>query len=535
MRAMLPTLVLASLSLPATAQQTVLYTLQGDSPGDELGSSAVAVGDLDGDGVNELAVGSPGDSIRHVRIFSGQSGTFLFSLSGQAPGDGYGSSVAAVGDVDGDGLTELAVAAPAGGYVELVSLPTQARLWTSNIPVTQVARGGDIDADGTLDVLALRSGGGSSELRVLSGATGTAGLTLNFPTEEWRFLDGGGDADGDGHADILLGNPFWPTGNWTGTSLYPGRLRVYSGASGAVLHDKAGSLFEDHAGWGVSWMDDLDGDGSPEFAAGMPADIFFADPGRVRIWSGSTGAFHGDMYAGTFADGFGTGIADAGDLDGDGVGDLLIARGPYGHFLYAYSGATLQQIFVQVVSGDALDFPAPVIGALDDLDGDGTVEVFTAKSTGTPEGHLLVYGACPTPTSFCVAAPNSAFPNGAKQGWAGSTSVSTNNFWLQAYFLPPNMPGLFLYSAGQQQVPFGNGSLCVGGGGSGVFRILPLMQNPQQAGIGLKLDFTQPPFNAGPGAITPGSTWHFQYWYRDIVAPPAFFNLSDGLRVTFCP
>ncbi|HVS20147.1 MAG TPA: VCBS repeat-containing protein, partial [Planctomycetota bacterium] len=180
MRVMIPILCAAASVLPAVAQQTLVYTLTGDSAGDGLGRSAVAVDDLDGDGVRDLAVGSPGDDVRQVRIFSGKTGAFLFALKGQTPGDGYGTSVAAVGDVDGDGLTELAVAAPGGDYVELVSLPTQTRLWTWSGGVTQVSRAGDVDADGTLDVLALQSGGGSSALVAISGASGASGLTLNF-------------------------------------------------------------------------------------------------------------------------------------------------------------------------------------------------------------------------------------------------------------------------------------------------------------------------------------------------------------------
>jgi len=51
----------------------------------------------------------------------------------------------------------------------------------------------------------------------------------------------------------------------------------------------------------------------------------------------------------------------------------------------------------------------------------------------------------------------------------------------------------------------------------------------------LRLDFTQEPFNSGPFAVNPFSTWNFQFWYRDPLGGPAGFNFSDGLEVMFCP
>ena len=49
------------------------------------------------------------------------------------------------------------------------------------------------------------------------------------------------------------------------------------------------------------------------------------------------------------------------------------------------------------------------------------------------------------------------------------------------------------------------------------------------------VDFTEPPAGAGPGKIDPGSTWYFQFWYRDPAAGMAGFNLSDAVAIEFCP
>jgi hypothetical protein len=137
---------------------------------------------------------------------------------------------------------------------------------------------------------------------------------------------------------------------------------------------------------------------------------------------------------------------------------------------------------------------------------------------------------CPDPNTYCVTSPNSVGP-GALIGSVGLPSVSVNNFVLSASSGPPGQPGIFYYGSGQVQLPFGNGFRCVGGSVSR----LPSVTIANNGRAFYQLDFTQPPANGGPGEITPGSTWNFQFWYRDPQGGGHGFNLSDGLEVTFCP
>jgi hypothetical protein len=75
------------------------------------------------------------------------------------------------------------------------------------------------------------------------------------------------------------------------------------------------------------------------------------------------------------------------------------------------------------------------------------------------------------------------------------------------------------------QVAFGNGFRCVGGA---VLRLGQHATNPSGvATVAIN-------FGAVPTPITVGSTWKFQYWYRNPAAGGALFNLSNGLSVTFC-
>ncbi|HUR29288.1 MAG TPA: hypothetical protein VM509_13960, partial [Planctomycetota bacterium] len=126
-------------------------------------------------------------------------------------------------------------------------------------------------------------------------------------------------------------------------------------------------------------------------------------------------------------------------------------------------------------------------------------------------------------TSYCALSPNSAGP-GARVSASGSTSVAQQDLVLQANGCPPNKPGLFVYGSQAAQVPLGNGLLCVGGA---VGRRPALVLSPTGTAAQL-LNYTQT-------AITAGSTWHFQLWFRDPAGLGARFNLSNGLRVTFQP
>ncbi len=134
---------------------------------------------------------------------------------------------------------------------------------------------------------------------------------------------------------------------------------------------------------------------------------------------------------------------------------------------------------------------------------------------------------------YCTAAPNSVGP-GALMGSNGATSVSANQFLIFAGPVPVK-PGLFFYSAGQTAggagIVFGNGFRCVGNPSNPIFR-LPVIQADASGTFFFPVDFTNLPSGGG---IQGGSTWNFQCWYRDPAAGGAAFNLSDGLRVTFCP
>ena len=135
---------------------------------------------------------------------------------------------------------------------------------------------------------------------------------------------------------------------------------------------------------------------------------------------------------------------------------------------------------------------------------------------------------CPTPTSYCIAAPNSFSPGGAIMSWSGSRNILLNNFVLVALDAPPQKTGLFYYGQNQAQVPFGNGYRCVG---SPIAR-LPAVVSNDFGDMLYALDYNNLP---ALGQIHAGEVWNFALWYRDPAAAGANFNASNGLNVIFCP
>lgn len=129
---------------------------------------------------------------------------------------------------------------------------------------------------------------------------------------------------------------------------------------------------------------------------------------------------------------------------------------------------------------------------------------------------------------FCTSTPNSTgLP--AHASASGCPSVAINDITLRTEQLPPNKNIFLFYGPTATQIPFGAGYLCVSGG---IYRLPP--GTSDSAGVhATQLDLDEPPpGGSGPGEILPGSTWHFQSWYRDVGGTT---NTSDALSISFTP
>ena len=151
--------------------QAPAWTINGESAGDNFGFALVTADDWNSDGVADLLVGSPGvDGVGpdtgRITLFSGATGAKLFEVDGLNAGDRAGRSVAALGDVNGDGVGDFAYGAPTrsssgpqAGGVFLISGADGSVIfsWEGTTPYGifgfSIANAGDLDSDGLNDLL----------------------------------------------------------------------------------------------------------------------------------------------------------------------------------------------------------------------------------------------------------------------------------------------------------------------------------------------------------------------------------------------
>ncbi|MFT5049758.1 MAG: hypothetical protein ACI8QZ_001151 [Chlamydiales bacterium] len=172
----------------------------------------------------------------------------------------------------------------------------------------------------------------------------------------------------------------------------------------------------------------------------------------------------------------------------------------------------------------AIFTPAPGASGTDSL----SYQVTTASGTSGSATVTLVYTPeCPLPESYCSSIPNSS-GDSALIGASGTASAAANDLVLTAIQVPPGVPGVFFFGVSQISVAFGDGLRCVGGM---TFRINPPVFADGGGNVARSVDVGATPF---AGQLLPGSSWNFQFWFRDAAAGGAGFNLTDGLHIDFC-
>lgn len=349
-----------------------------------VGAAFAPMGDLDGDGVGELAVGSAvgGASTGvagSVTVRSSRTGLVHLKVSSPAAGSSFGLAVAAIGDVDGDGITELAIGAPfhggpgfsmgSMGLVRTVSGATGSALWTLVGPIKDARFGsglcaiGDVDGDGVPDVMATAPGIGT--LFVLSGATGaTLGMSVSSPALEIG-IGGAGDVDHDGTPDVAVGIPFTPgPGGFT-----YGKVSV---RDALTLTEVASVLGPITLGAAFDGPRDGDLDGAPELLVGAPSSGHFGHPCGDVVWlTPETGRITHTFIGDPFKFGFGRSVAFLGDVDGDGTEDAAAGGNGYVQVHSGSDGALLATL-TDPTSGNA--FGARVAAARD-FNEDGHTDV----------------------------------------------------------------------------------------------------------------------------------------------------------------
>jgi hypothetical protein len=148
------------------------------------------------------------------------------------------------------------------------------------------------------------------------------------------------------------------------------------------------------------------------------------------------------------------------------------------------------------------------------------------KSLSNP-WPLAVPNPCRTPASYCTTTPNSV-GSGALISATTTQVIAYGDLVLHVTGAPQGQFGVFFYGQNQTNVLVGDGTLCVGA----PFYRLGIVQIGTLGGAQQAVDYASP--NQPGGQITPGSTWNFQFWYRDPAGGPVGNNFSDAISIRFC-
>jgi tetratricopeptide (TPR) repeat protein len=394
------------LAHPFLEDVTILRQWVGESAGDQFGWIARNIGDVDGDGINDVTTSAPFKNVGdpqagRVYVYSSSTGALLWTHTGAA-GSQLGIGIEAAGDVNADGIPDVIAGAPNEGKAYIFSGDDGRILYTLAEPDSasgfgrKVADLGDVDQDGHADVLVGAPGAqqGAGAAYVYSGRDGS--LLFAFAGE--RAGDAFGSAAGGWHDGprgiIAIGAPnAGPTNG--------GRVYVYR----SLDHEPAFVMEADEGSQQlgamfVSVVGDVDADGTPDvYASDWAHGALGAFTGRIFVNSGATGEQLMVKTGEAPGDGFGIGVADAGDLNHDGHDDLIVgawqhaSQAPSGGKSYLYSGkdGSLMQAYTGIVPGETFGFDATGMG---DVDGDGIDDLLitSARSAikGTWTGRMFI-------------------------------------------------------------------------------------------------------------------------------------------------
>ncbi|MBI2932040.1 MAG: FG-GAP repeat protein, partial [Planctomycetes bacterium] len=421
---------------PTGLSGTPNWIAEGEQDSAFFGISVAAAGDVDADGYADVIVGAylynnPELDEGRVFVYHGSAAGLSSSANwtaeiNQATAD-FGACVSTAGDVNGDGYSDVVIGADfyqndqtdeGAAFVYHGSATGLSSAWDWMVEGNQancgfgasVSTAGDVDGDGYDDVIVgayLFNNGQSGEGRlfVYHGSAGGLSSSANW-TAESNMVDArlgnsvstAGDVDGDGFADIIAG-AFW----YTNPELREGAAFVYHGSAGglpvAPSWSVEGNQASAYLGISVAAAGDVNGDLYGDVIVGA---YWYDNPesneGIVRVYEGSAAGLPGapswtadSNQASAY---FGRSVSGAGDVNGDGFGDVIV--GAYG---YDNPDSSEGRAFVYHGAGG----PGPVVTNVTSSTADGSYGVGAAIAvtvtfsaavyvTGTPQLTLATGG-----------------------------------------------------------------------------------------------------------------------------------------------
>ncbi len=395
----------ADFEQPFVEKTRVIHELRGDAKAGQFGWIARRIGDVDGDRVADFTTSAPtypveGTAGGRVYVYSSRSGKLLWQHTGKKD-EQLGIGVQAAGDTNRDGIPDVIAAGPGSGYAYVFSgrdgkiLHTLGEGNTNSGFGSHTSTAGDMNGDGHADVFVGAPGdaNGAGRAFVFSGKDGKLLLTLEGEKAGDAF--GSTLAAAGGKERVLMVGA--PGAGPRGT----GRVYVYKGltAKPAFTTDSD----ETGGAYGAMFMSVVG-----DVNADKVQDLYVSDwannangrgTGRAYVYSGVDGKLLATLTGEAPGDGFGIGVADAGDVDRDGADDLILGAWQHaggalsGGRVYLYSGRTqkLLRTITGRTPGDTFGFDTTNLG---DVDGDGAIDFLVTSAwsgvNGFQSGRLFV-------------------------------------------------------------------------------------------------------------------------------------------------
>jgi len=349
--------------------ETSAWTAESDQADARFGISVSGAGDVNGDGYADVIVGAnrydngqenEGRAYVYHGAASGLSAIPNWTAEGDQAFAYFGGSVSGAGDVNGDGYADVIVGSSSydGAQADLgrafiyagsASGLSSTAAWTLDgdqqnagfaYPVSDA---GDVDGDGYADVLVAApsyTNGEPSEGRAFLFLGSASGVS---PTPAWiaegnqvdaqfgECLSGAGDVNGDGYADVVVGA-------WGYGAFYEGKASVYlgstSGLSGTPSWTITGDKGNVQLGEAVAAAGDVNGDGYGDVIVGSPNYVNGEhSEGGAYVYHGSAGGLSETLAWTAESDqmyaNFGHSVSSAGDVNGDGYADVIVGASGY--------------------------------------------------------------------------------------------------------------------------------------------------------------------------------------------------------------
>ncbi|SDH39154.1 FG-GAP repeat-containing protein [Dyadobacter soli] len=394
-------------------------TLSGGVSGAMIGYSVASAGDVNSDGFDDVIVGAPeydyngitgGIAIVYNGSADGIDANNKVILSKTKPGSYFGSSVAAAGDVNGDGYGDIIIGAR--DYSDGQNKEGAAFIFPGS-----------------------NSGIVAGLSQTLQKDVANAGLGTS--------VSGAGDINRDGFADVVIGAPNFASGQNTFGAIY-----IYYGSSNNGAQNPTmiqGYSVNSGFGSDVSSAGDINGDGFSDVIAGAYAEsLGEVQEGAAYIFQGANGGINsaGKVLQSNQPNAwFGASVASAGDVNADGFGDIVVGA-PYYDKNEFNEGVAF--VYYGNSSGVISANPAPAILEINmlgaqfgssvqsagDVNGDGYSDIVIgakyASNGQTEEGKIAVFHGSPIGIKPTASFSIESDQNNANLGFAVSGAGDVN-------------------------------------------------------------------------------------------------------------